>query len=61
MPTATARRPAARRGHHPSVACVAGRWTWLCSCGAGSRAHLTPTWHDVVTAALVHGHTQPGE
>ena len=57
------RRPTARRSHHPAVSCDAlGRWHWECGCGAGSRgASDHAEWHWMVTAALVHQSTCPGE
>ena len=57
------RRRTARRSHHPAVTCDAlGRWHWQCGCGAGARAGSDQSdWHWMVTAALVHQSTCPGE
>jgi hypothetical protein len=57
------RRRTARRSHHPAVSCDAlGRWHWECTCGAGARGGAASTdWHWMVTAALVHQGSCPGE
>ena len=57
------RRRTARRSHHPAVTCdVLGRWQWQCGCGAGARGGGgQDDWHWMVTAALVHQNTYPGE
>ena len=57
------RRRTARRSHHPAVTCdVLGRWQWQCGCGAGARGGSEQAdWHWMVTAALVHQSTCPGE
>lgn len=62
MRTVTHRRMA-RRSHHPSVSHdVLGRWHWKCTCGAGAHAGTAGAdWHWMVTAALVHESTCPGE
>ncbi|MBR7744345.1 hypothetical protein KC207_13710 [Phycicoccus sp. BSK3Z-2] len=61
MRTTTVRRPAARRSHHPAVTCDAhGRWHWSCGCGAGTRCGVS-SWQGVVTAALAHQASVPGE
>ncbi|MGL4178073.1 MAG: hypothetical protein ACRCSN_18600, partial [Dermatophilaceae bacterium] len=59
----THRRRTARRTHHPAVTCDAlGRWHWECTCGAGARGGFSPSqWHWMVTAALVHQNSAPGE
>jgi hypothetical protein len=57
------RRRTARRSHHPAVTCDAlGRWHWECGCGAGARRSTGhDDWHGMVTAALVHERSHPGE
>ena len=57
------RRRTARRSHHPAVTCDAlGRWHWECPCGAGARGgSAAADWHWMVTAALVHQSSCPGE
>ena len=57
------RRRTARRIHHPAVTCDGlGRWQWQCGCGAGARGGSEQAdWHWMVTAALVHQSTCPGE